>query len=163
METTKITASATVAKVTSENVASEKAIRNAINAETMFGLKVGETGIRTYGFLASVVILTDTKASELVSDYSADRGRLSKAGKCVRYVIAEIQGIAEDISAENCQEAIEYLVETYGSLNDAYSELFAKDPKEPTLADMVANLLKWADKHEVEHALVLAEVTKQVA
>lgn len=161
MNSTKITATATVARVTAETVTDEKAIRGALSAFGTFGLKNGEMGIRSYGFLASVVELTDTKASEMVKGYGADKGRLSKAGKCLRFVVAEIL-TPEVVTAESYDSAVEYLAETYESLNAAYSELFPTEDKgDPTLADMVANLYKWADKNGITHEDVLAEVTRQ--
>lgn len=161
MNGTKITATATVARITAETVGDDKAIKGALTAFATFGQKNGEIGIRSYGFLASVVELTETKASELVKGYGVDKGRLSKAGKCVRFVVAEIL-TPEVVTAESYDSAVEYLAETYESLNAAYSELFPTEDKgDPTLADMVANLYKWADKNGISHDEVLAEVTRQ--
>ena len=161
METTKISASVTLAKVTAETVTDDRAIRSAISGEGTMTLKAGEAGIRAYGFLASVVELTETKAKDMVETYGADKGRLSKAGKCVRFVVAEILS-PEVVTAETYQGAIEYLAETYDSLNGAYSDLFPSAEKnDPTLAEMVANLYKWADKNGISHDEVLAEVTRQ--
>lgn len=160
METTKVTATAKVANVTSENISSEANITDAVATFTMFGKKNGEIGIRTYGFLASVVELTDTKAKDMVDTYGVDKGRLSKAGKVLRWVVENV--ITPDTAtAESFQSAIEWTVENYESLNGAYSDLFPTDPKNPTLADMVANLYKWADKNGISHDEVLAEVTRQ--
>jgi hypothetical protein len=157
---TKVTASVTLAKVTAETVADAKAIRQAISGESTMTLKAGEAGIRSYGFLASVVELTETKAKELVADFGADKGRLSKAGKCVRYVVAEI--IAPDTATvETYDDAVEYLVANYASLNAAYSDLFPTDAKETTLADMVANLYKWADKQGISTDDVLLAVVRE--
>lgn len=160
METNKVTASVTLARVTAESVTNDKAIRGAISGDSTMTLKAGEAGIRSYGFLASVVELTDTKAKALVDDFGADKGRLSKAGKCVRFVVAEI--ISPDtVTADTYQEAIDYMAENYTSLSAAYSDLFPTDAKEPTLADMVANLYKWADKQGISTDDVLLAVVRE--
>lgn len=150
-----------VPTVTAENIGSEKMIMSAINGDTLATLKAGETGIRSYGFLASVVFLTETKAVELVDTYGADKGRLSKAGKCVSIVINEIIS-PETATCDDYAEAIEYLVANFSSLNEAYDTLKGKkEKKDPTLADMVANLYKWADKNGVDREDVVAEVQRQ--
>lgn len=152
-----------VPMVTSENLISEQAITMAINSHTLSTLKNGESGIRSYGFLASVVELTDTKASDIVADFGANAGRLSKAKKCVTYVVSNIvSGESDIVGPEQYNEAIEYLVSNYGSLNEAYDDINGtKEKKDPTLADMVANLYKWADKNGVDRSEVVAEVTRQ--
>lgn len=154
MESTKITASVTLAKVTAESVASEKAIKNAIAGDGLMALKVGEAGIRSYGFLASVVILTETKAKDLSENYGADKGRLSKAGKCVRFVLSDIIA-PETVTADSCQDAIEYLANQYGSLNDAYSALFPTDPKAMTEEMLVKNFFAGLDKHDLNLQVAL--------
>ena len=164
MNGTKITATATVARITAETVGDDKAIKGALSAFATFGQKNGEIGIRSYGFLASVVELTETKASELVKGYGVDKGRLSKAGKCVRFVVAEIL-TPDVVTAESYDSAVEYLAETYGSLNEAYSELFPTDAKEMTEEMLVKNFYSGLDKHDLDLkkalALLIAEATKR--
>jgi hypothetical protein len=152
-----------VPTVTGDNLISEQAITLAINSHTLSTLKNGESGIRSYGFLASVVELTETKACHLVADFGADKGRLSKAKKCVTYVVSNIVSGESDIAGpEQYDEAIEYLVANYDSLNEAYDDINGtKEKKEPTLSDMVANLYKWADKNGVDRSQVVDEVTRQ--
>jgi hypothetical protein len=53
------------------------------------------------------------------------------------------------------------LVANYASLNAAYSDLFPTDAKETTLADMVANLYKWADKNGISTDDVLLAVVRE--
>ena len=164
MNSTKITASVTLANVTAENIASEKSIRAAISGEATIALKAGEAGIRAYGFLASVVELTETKAVTLTEDLGANKSRLSKAGKCVRFVVSEIIN-PEITTAETYQEAIDYLVGEYESLNDAYSKMFPTDPKAMTEEMLVKNFYAGLDKHgldlKVALALLVDEATKR--
>jgi len=161
METTKVTATAKVANVTSENIGSEANITDAVATFTMFGKKNGEIGIRTYGFLASVVELTDTKAKDMVDTYGVDKGRLSKAGKCLRFVVAEILS-PEVVTPETYQQAIEYLVETYESLNGAYSDLFPTEGKDMTEEQAVKNLFAAVDKYGLDLAKVLLLIADEV-
>lgn len=164
METTTIKGTVKVPTVTAENLADEKSIALAINAHTLANLKAGESGIRSYGFLASVVELTEYKAKDMVETYGADKGRLSKAKACVRHVIATIIATddGETLEPFHYNEAVEYLATNYDSLDAAYRDIRGDGSKsDPTLADMVANLYKWADKNGVDRSAVVEEVTRQ--
>ena len=87
-------------------------------------------------------------------------GDLSKAGKVLQFFGVEILGIWDD--AERLA-ACEALVATLDkTLDEAYNE--AKEPKEKkgaTLAQMVANLLAWAEKNGYDGVDVETEVGKQ--
>lgn len=161
MNTVTIKGTIKVPTVTEENLASDKSIRDAINNDTLATLKAGEAGIRSYGFLASVVALTEYKAKELVDTYGADKGRLSKAGKCVAIVVNDIIS-PETASYVDYAEAIEYLVANFSSLNEAYDSLSGKVKKDPTLADIVSGAIKTASKYGYSVADILAEIDRQV-
>lgn len=159
--TTKVTASVTLANVTAENIANEKSIRAAISGEATIALKAGEAGIRAYGFLASVVELTEMKAVTLTEELGANKSRLSKAGKCVRFVVAEI--IAPEIAtAETYQEAIDYLVGEYESLNDAYSKMFPSETKAMTEEQAVKNLFSAVDKYDLDLQKIIALMGEEI-
>lgn len=162
MDTVTVKGTVKVPAVTPENFASDKSIRDAINSDTFATLKAGEVGIRSYGFLASVVALTEYKAKDLVDTYGADKGRLSKAGKCVAIVVRDIIS-PETASYGDYSEAIEYLVANYSSLNEAYDALSGKVKKDPTLADIVSGALKTANKYGFSALDVIKEIERQIA
>jgi len=160
METTTVKVTAKVANVTSENLANDENIVTALQANSMFGRKSGEVGIRTFGFIYAVVALTERTAKDMMDTFGVDKGQITKAKKVISTVIADVIG-AETITPETYQEAIEYAVATWDSLCDAYSEIIGTKSKQASLADKVKNVYKWAEKngHSVEE--VMAEVARQ--
>jgi len=160
METTTVKVTAKVANVTSENIANDENIVTALQANSMFGRKSGEVGIRTFGFIYAVVALTEHTAKDMVDTFGVDKGQIAKAKKVISTIITDVIG-AETITPETYQEAIEYAVATWSSLCDAYSEIMGTKSRETSLADMVKNVYKWAEKngHSVED--VMAEVARQ--
>jgi len=92
METTTVKVTAKVANVTSENIANDENIVTALQANSMFGRKSGEVGIRTFGFIYAVVALTEHTAKDMVDTFGVDKGQIAKAKKVISTIITDVIG-----------------------------------------------------------------------
>ncbi len=90
------------------------------------------------------------------------RGIVSKGCKVLRAAGAEL--LVAGLSNEARFDAVTKFVRAHGGISAYYAVLFPSEKKETsvTLAQMVANLLAWSVKNDIEASSVVAEVLAQV-
>lgn len=159
-----ITDKVTTPLIVSENLSDTAKWQMAMTATAGFE-KNSAVIFRAVGFLASVVILTETTQKEIIDTTGVNASNLSRAKNALIWKASEIAG-DDVITCEHVSDALEMLISLYGSINEADLARKGQDgesnKKEMTLADAVANLYKWADKNGISREMVVSEVMHQV-
>lgn len=164
MNTTRVSAIAEFPNVTPENVANPETIAKALGGDTKMMEGVGKSGIRTYGYLYSVVALSEISASEICETYGAKSSRMTKAKKVVdNYLLNVLDLESETLTYGHYQDAIEWAIENFSSLNSAYDAIDTEEKAPQTLATKVSDLMKWANKHGHSPEDVYKEVARQIS
>jgi hypothetical protein len=161
-DTTKISEKVEIPNIASGNLSDPKSWTMATTATVGFQ-KNAEVIFRSVGFLAGVVILTETTQKDIITTTGVNPSALSKAKNALLWKSGEIAGDSV-VTVEIVADALEILIRECGSIENADKARKGEsdeDKKDPTLADMVANLYKWADKNGISTEDVVVAVVHE--